>query len=205
MKHSPLSNDAFSLPGFFEVGGRRPGIREYLVQLRRKKYFRVLLGKTTQTTTTTTKNTLIQTKTKKKKQPSNFWYAILIKVEVNFTYAPHSRLDSVVAVPEIWTCCWSKINLVAPQKAMRDNKYYSPDCLPVLRQLVMLVFLITRSFRSKAGIKKSWELAESKFDSRCLCRESGRIESVTRIRKEQNLSALVAMIRCLFVWLSYSG
>lgn len=88
---------------------------------------------------------------------------------------------------------------------MRDNKYYSPDCLPVLRQLVTLVLLITRSFRSKAGIKRSWELAESKFDSRWLCRGSGGIESVTRIRKEQNLSALVAMIRCLFVWLSYSG
>lgn len=67
------------------------------------------------------------------------------------------------------------------------------------------VFLITRSFRSKAGIKGSWELAESKFDSRWLRRGSEGIESVTRMRKEQNLSALVAMIRCLFVWLSYSG
>lgn len=130
---------------------------------------------------------------------------VLIKIGVSFTYAPHSGLEAAIAAPEIWMCCWSKINLVAPQKAMRDNKYYSPDCLPALRQLVTLVFLITRSFRSKAGIKKSWELAESKFDSRWLCRGSGGIESVTRIRKEQNLSALVAMIRCLFVWLSYSG
>lgn len=120
-------------------------------------------------------------------------------------HVPYFRLESVVAVPAIWMCSWSKINLVIPQKAMRDNKYYSPDCLPALRQLVTLVFLITRSFRSKAGIKKCWELAESKFDSRWLCRGSGGIESLTRIRKEQNLSALVAMIRCLFVWLSYSG
>lgn len=70
---------------------------------------------------------------------------------------------------EIWMCSWSQINLVIPQQAMKDNKYYSPDCLPALRQLVTLVFLITRTFRSKAGIKKSWELAESKFDSRWQC------------------------------------
>lgn len=69
----------------------------------------------------------------------------------------------------------------------------------------MRVFLITRSFRSEAGIKGSWELAESKFDSRWLRRGSEGKESVTRMRKEQHLSALVAMIRCLSVWLSYSG
>ena len=67
------------------------------------------------------------------------------------------------------------------------------------------VLLITRSFRSEAGIKRTSELAESKFDSRWLRRGSEGMESVTRMRKEQNLSALVAMIRCLFVWLSYSG
>lgn len=65
---------------------------------------------------------------------------------------------------------WSQINLVTSRKAMQDNKQYSPDCFPAPRQLVTRVFLITRSFRSKTGIKGSWELAESKFDSRWLRR-----------------------------------
>lgn len=45
-----------------------------------------------------------QNKTKKE-QPSNIWYAVLIKVEVSFMYALHSRLDTVVAVAEIWVRC----------------------------------------------------------------------------------------------------
>lgn len=88
----------------------------------------------------------------------------------SFTYATQSELEAILTVLEIWMCSWSQINLVIPQKAMKDNKYYSPDCLPALRQLVTLVFLITGTFRSKAGIKKSRELAESKFDSRWQCR-----------------------------------
>jgi hypothetical protein len=64
---------------------------------------------------------------------------------------------------------------------------------------VTRVFLITRSFRSEAGIKGSWELSESKFDSGWLRIGSEGIESVTHTRKEQNLSALLAMIRRLLV------
>lgn len=56
---------------------------------------------------------------------------------------------------ELRMCSWSQINLVSPQKAMQDNKSYSPDCFPALRQLVTRVSLITRSLRSEAGIKGS--------------------------------------------------
>lgn len=69
--------------------------------LEKKKIIRVFLGEKMKK-----KPQQTQHKTKlKKEQPSNFRYAVLIKVEVSFMYALHSRLDTVVAVPEILMRC----------------------------------------------------------------------------------------------------